>query len=241
MSKPAAIVITGAGQRLGFALAKALHNEQTPVVISYRQERHQIQQLRDLGVHCIQADFASNEGINDFIAQVSNQYPALRAVIHNASDWLAESPQQDVAETMATMLQIHVQAPYQINLAFTKPLKHYFNLSQCAADVIHLTDHIVDKGSKKHIAYAASKAALANLTLSFAAKLAPQVKVNSIAPALLMFNEGDDDAYQQKALQKSLLQIAPGEIEGVQAVQYLLKSRYITGHTLHLDGGRHLV
>lgn len=69
-------------------------------------------------------------------------------------------------------------------------------------DIIHISDYVAQKGSKKHIAYAASKAALDNLTLSFAAKLAPGVKVNGIAPALMLFNEQDDSAYRQKALAK---------------------------------------
>ena len=79
-----------------------------------------------------------------------------------------------------------------------------------------------------------------NLTLSFASKYAPLVKVNSIAPALLMFNQTDEDAYRQKAKNKSLLQIVPGEVEGVNAIRYILESRYLTGKTIALDGGRHL-
>ena len=66
------------------------------------------------------------------------------------------------------------------------------------------------------------------------------VKVNSIAPALLMFNPEDDETYRQKARNKSLLGIVPGEEEGVNAIVYLLQSRYLTGKTIALDGGRHL-
>ncbi len=69
------------------------------------------------------------------------------------------------------------------------------------------------EGSDKHIAYAASKAALDNMTRSFARKLAPDVKVNAIAPALIMFNTGDDEAYRQQALTKSLMQIAQGKVK----------------------------
>ena len=90
------------------------------------------------------------------------------------------------------------------------------------------------------MAYAASKAALHNLTLSFAKRLAPKVKVNSIAPALLMFNDGDSDHYKEKARTKSLLEVVPGAQEAVKAMHYLMQSEYITGQTLHLDGGRHL-
>ena len=96
------------------------------------------------------------------------------------------------------------------------------------------------RGSKKHIAYAASKAAQDNLTLSFATLLAPAVKVNSIAPALLLFNEHDGEEYRKRALSKSLLAREGGLDELQQAVDYLLESRFVTGRIMHLDGGRHL-
>lgn len=236
-----AILITGAGQRLGLELAKQLHSKNTPVVISYRTEREQLHELRDLGIDCICADFSTNQGIKSFYQQIKVHYHSLKAVIHNASEWLPESSSLNESDIMQTMLQIHVQAPYQINLALEELLQRYANEQKLAADVIHLTDYVVNKGSKKHIAYAASKAGLENLTLSFASKFAPSIKVNSIAPSLLMFNEHDDDEYRAKTLKKSLLQIAPGEVEGVKAVKYLLDSTYITGHTLHLNGGRQLV
>ena len=96
------------------------------------------------------------------------------------------------------------------------------------------------RGSRKHIAYAASKAAQDNLTLSFAALLAPKVKVNSIAPALVLFNGTDDDAYREKVLKKGLLPREGGLDEFQRAVDYLLESQYVTGRIHHLDGGRHL-
>ena len=135
------------------------------------------------------------------------------------------------------MMRVHVTAPYTINLALA-PL-----LNACSAeyaDIIHLGDYVSARGSKKHIAYAASKAAIENLSLSYAKKFAPWVKVNSIAPALLMFNQGDPEDYRRKAVKKSLLGIVPGASEGVSSIQYLLDSRFLTGKTIALDGGRHL-
>ncbi|MCE2573045.1 dihydromonapterin reductase [Motilimonas eburnea] len=230
------IVITGAGQRVGLALAKHYVAKRYQVIVSYRSHRAGVDELRELGVICIQADFAHQQGIDDFIAQVQANTTTIRALIHNASDWAAEKHSPDLAGLMTQMMQVHVQVPYQINHALAPLL-----LASEQADIIHFTDYVADKGSQKHMAYAASKAALANLTLSFAAKLAPKVKVNSIAPALLMFNQGDDDAYKSKALAKSLMGLAPGEQEAVACVDYILRSQYITGRTLHLDGGRHLV
>jgi dihydromonapterin reductase/dihydrofolate reductase len=107
-------------------------------------------------------------------------------------------------------------------------------------DIIHLTDYVVETGSPKHIAYAASKAALDNLTKSFSAKSAPNIKVNSIAPSLIIFNDHDDDAYKAKTLKKSLMGIEPGCREIINSVELLLSSNYITGRTLAVDGGRHL-
>ncbi|MBP7664250.1 MAG: SDR family oxidoreductase, partial [Shewanella sp.] len=108
------------------------------------------------------------------------------------------------------------------------------------SDVIHITDYVAEKGSQKHIAYAASKAALHNMTLSFAAKFAPEVKVNSIAPAMILFNAGDDAAYQQKTLAKALLPKEAGNEEIIDLVEYLLNSHYVTGRCHNVDGGRHL-
>lgn len=98
----------------------------------------------------------------------------------------------------------------------------------------------MERGSDKHIAYAASKAALDNMTRSFARKLAPEVKVNAIAPAMILFNENDDAEYRQQALNKSLMKIAPCEKEVIDLVDYLLTSCYVTGRTFAVDGGRPL-
>ncbi|WP_371188641.1 dihydromonapterin reductase [Thalassotalea maritima] len=234
------IIITGAGQRLGLALAKSLLKQGYHLIVSYRHLKPGIVELQQRGADCIQADFATNQGISSFIDSVLSQYNNIRAIIHNASDWHPENDNQPAADLMQQMMQVHVQAPYQINLAMSEALETYHAKNNQCADIIHLTDYIVEKGSHKHIAYAASKAALDNLTLSFASKLAPKVKVNSVAPSLLMFNEWDDNAYREKTMKKSLLGIVPGEQEGVEAIEFILNSRYFNGRTLNLDGGRHL-
>jgi hypothetical protein len=137
------------------------------------------------------------------------------------------------------MMAVHVAAPYRINLGLADLLK-----AGAPSDIIHLGDYVSGRGSKKHIAYAASKAAQDNLTLSFAALLAPDVKVNSIAPALVLFNEDDDAAYREKTLRKSLMQREGGLDEMQHQVDYLT-GRISTAvrirdgpHRIHMDGGR---
>lgn len=236
MSAQHPVIITGGAQRLGLAIAKHLRQQGYPLIVSFRNHRPGVEELHDLGVTTIQADFASDQGIADFIDQIKGRVTGLRGIIHNASDWQAEAATQDHSTLLARMMQIHACAPYQINLALQGLLQQQDNTT----DIIHMTDYVQQTGSKKHIAYAASKAALHNLTLSFATLLAPKVKVNSIAPALLMFNQDDSAEYKQAALQKSLLQRCPGAQEAVKAVSYLMTSDFITGQCLHLNGGRHL-
>ena len=235
------ILVTGGGRRLGLAIVKALLGDGHRVITSYRTHTGVIEELKALGVHCIQADFTQTQDVMRLTEEVITEYQSgIRGIIHNASDWVSEENGGEPAELLSRMWQVHVAAPYQINLALEGLLVKAQKALAAPTDIIHLTDYVAEKGSDKHIAYASSKAGLANLTLSFASKLAPKVKVNAIAPSLLMFHPGDDEEYRQKALNKSILSIEPGEQEGVAAVQYVLSSRYMTGRTLSLDGGRHL-
>ena len=208
----APVLITGGARRIGLALAKAFLERGVPVIIAYRSEYPAMAELKALGACCIQGDFSTHEGIYLFADRVRQVAPKLRAVIHNASARQAESPEVPPEQVMAAMLQIHVYTPYLLNQLLESCLT---GRGRAGADIIHLTDYVVEKGSDKHIAYAASKAALDNMTRSFARKLAPEVKVNAIAPALIIFNAGDDEAYRQQALAKSLMKVAPGESEVV--------------------------
>lgn len=233
----APILITGAGQRIGLAFAKACLERQQPIIVTYRTYRPAIDALQKAGARCIQADFATNDGTDRFIEKLRSETDQLRAIIHNASDWLPENPDQPPEEVMGAMMQIHAMTPYRINLACRDLLEK----GETTTDIIHMTDYVVEKGSAKHIAYAASKAALTNLTLSFARLLAPKVKVNSLAPSLIIFNENDSAEYREKTLKKSLMGIEPGTQVAVDTLQFLLDNPYITGRSLPLDGGRHLV
>lgn len=234
------IVITGVGQRIGRALAQSLQQQGHQVVGSYRSQRPELDQLSALGVRLFQVDFYQPEQLQSWLAFIDQQGP-LRALIHNASDWLAEPSTLDFSINEASqlfdrMLLIHAKLPYLMNLHCAPALQ------ACErADVIHISDYVSQKGSRKHLAYAASKAALDNLSLSFAARFAPTIRVNSIQPSLIAFNDHDDAEYRQSRLAKSLLGIEPGFAEVVTAVNYLLESQYMTGRTLNLDGGRHLV
>ncbi|MFJ3525808.1 dihydromonapterin reductase [Pseudomonas sp. NPDC090203] len=233
-SSPAPVLITGAGQRVGLHCAERLLADGQPVIFSYRTERPGVQRLRDLGAIAIQADFSSRESVMAFIARLKDTTDRLRAIVHNASEWLAETP-GDQGDAFLSMFNVHMLAPYLINLHCAELLQR-----STPADIIHISDDVTRKGSSKHLAYCATKAGMENLTLSFAAKFAPHIKVNGIAPAMLIFQPDDDAHYRAQTLAKSALGIEPGAEVIYQSLRYLLDSTYVTGTTMTVNGGRHV-
>ncbi|WP_404298941.1 dihydromonapterin reductase [Halomonas sp.] len=231
------ILITGGAQRLGRHCAERLVDDGHPVIISYRRERPELDALRERGIVTLPADFSTEAGILDFLERLKAETSSLRAIVHNASDWAPDSSGPEAGATFERLFRVHMLAPYLINL-HARGLLEACSEPQC--DIVHMTDYVVQKGSKKHAAYAASKAGLDNLTLSFAAMYAPAIQVNAIAPALIMLNEGDDEAYAEKARTKSAMEMVPGPGVIYQSLRYLLDNRFVTGVTLPVDGGRHL-
>ena len=230
------IVITGVGKRLGFELAKALLKDDYQIIGTYRTEYPSLADLKELGAELYQVDFYQQGQVDEFISQLSNKNNTIRAIVHNASDWSPDdSAHLSTSEIMHRMMTVHASIPYQMNLALQDKLR-----ASGEADIIHVSDYVAEKGSKKHIAYAASKAAMNNMTLSFASMLAPEVKVNTISPALLKFNPQDGEAYKEKTLAKALLPREAGFDEVIEGVKMLLNSRFMTGRNLQFDGGRHL-
>ncbi|MDF5810816.1 dihydromonapterin reductase [Pseudomonas aeruginosa] len=230
----APILITGASQRVGLHCARRL------LADGEVGDRQLPQRTPGAGRTAPgrradpDADFASEAGIFAFIGALRQHTDSLRAIVHNASDWVAETPGHE-AEAFQQLFSVHMLAPYLINLHCAELLER----SQ-PADIVHLTDDVARKGSARRIAYCASKAGLDNLTLSFAARFAPRIKVNAISPALVMFNDGDDAEYRARTLAKSALGIEPGPEVIYQSLRYLLDNPYVTGTTLTVNGGRHV-
>lgn len=231
------ILITGGAQRLGRHCAERLLDDGQPVIVSYRRERDDLEALRRRGAVTLAADFTSEAGILDFIDRLKATASSLRAIVHNAGDWAPDTDGDDAGANFERLFRVHMQAPYLINLHARELLEA---CPEPQRDIVHMTDYVASRGSKKHAAYAATKAGLDNLTLSFAAMYAPTIQVNAIAPALIMLNEGDDEAYVEKAKAKSAMQMIPGPGVIYQSLRYLLDNRFVTGVTLPVDGGRHL-
>ncbi|HBT56026.1 MAG TPA: dihydromonapterin reductase [Pseudomonas sp.] len=225
---PDTILITGGARRIGLHCAERFVADGYRVIITCRQPRSALPEALEVML----ADFSTTDGIQRFIDELQDRAPRLRAIIHNASLWMDDS---EGASALQQMFMVHMQAPYLIN----QQCRNLF-VPGAAADIIHLGDDVTRKGSARHIGYCATKTGLEGLTRSFAASLAPAVKVNAITPALIMFNPEDDADYRARALNKSALGIEPGPDVVYQSIRFLMDNPYITGSCLPLNGGRHL-
>lgn len=223
------VLITGGGQRVGLHCAQRLVEDGYQVIITCRRLRPEWESQPLEGIDIVLADFSSISGILSFIETLSLRSIRLRAIIHNASIWLEDSYVSP--ELFQSMCMVHMQAPYMINMESSG----WFGEEM--ADIIHITDHDALSGNPELVAYSASKAGLDNLTRSFAARFRPRIKVNSIAPALIMFHAHDSSELKERVLSQLALGVEPGPEVVYQAIRFIMGNEYITGTCIDLNGG----
>jgi len=227
-----AILITGAGQRVGQYLAEQfLTQTDFPVVFTYRTLRPGVQQLLDKGAVGLQVDFLKEEEVTRLEQFLTEQVASLRALIHNASIWAKETDLVQRPNLLAEMFSVHVEIPYRLNY-FCHPLLTAGPMQP--TDIISITDQNIGVGLTHQIGYSATKAALHDLTPSFANLWAPNIKVNEIQPGLVVFNDEDSAEYRQNRLQKMKIPLEPGMDIIWQSVYYLMQLPNTTGRCIKL-------
>lgn len=233
-----AVLVTGAGRRVGLHLAERMMALGHPVIAHYRTSTEDVERLRAAGAVCLPGDLADPDGGPRLAEAVRGVAGSLRAVIHNASAFaVTAADTADALRQLDVFHAVHVRAPFALNRELT-PL-----LDACSArraDIVHITDIYADNPNPVFDAYCASKAGLQNLALSFAKRLAPKVKVNVVQPGPILFKEWHGPEARARVLSETLL----GEEGGVEAigiaVEAILQNHYQTGAVVAVDGGRRL-
>ncbi len=233
-----AVLVTGAGRRVGLHLAQRLHAQNRPIIAHHRTWTEGIAELQRQGVLCIAADLATDDGVEYLVTAVRSAASSLRAVVHNASTFAATSKTPvEALRQFDVFYAVHMRAPFALNIALADLLAL---CSEKCADIVHITDIYADNPNPTFDAYCASKAGLQNLTLSFAKRLAPKIKVNAIQPGPVLFKAWHDEQARRRVLAQTLL----GEEGGVEAigiaVDALLANPFQTGAVIAVDGGRRL-
>ena len=233
-----AILVTGAGRRIGLHIAQRLLAAGHPVIAHSHRESPTIAELRAKGALSVISDLTDANVLPDLANNIKSQTQSLRAIVHNASLFEITSDKIDGAVIqLQKMMAIHAVAPFYLNTALHSLLRE---CSKEYADIIQITDIYADNPNYTFDTYCASKAAAQNLALSFAKRFAPKVKVNVIQPGPILFQDWHGEELRKKILSETLLK-KEGGVESVgMAVEAILANNYQTGAIVVVDGGRRI-
>ena len=233
-------MITGAGIRLGRAMAWSIAQQGGNVLLHYNRSRQPAEELQaeiqNLGgeAHLVQADLADIESTQALINQMSSFTP-LYALINSASIFSPLDLASPTLDSWEVHIRVNLTAPFLLCQAFPSLVE-----PGGKGRIVNILDWRALRPGKDHLPYTISKAGLTALTQSLAVELAPQITVNGLAfGAILPPSDGGDTA--------GILEDVPAErwayLEEVgEALIFLLDGpEYITGEIIHLDGGRHLI
>lgn len=239
-TRPVAL-ITGAARRLGAAIARRLHAAGYDLALHYRHSAADMAALvaelegtRSGSAFALQADLAEYDRLPELVAHTVGRYGRLDALVNNAS---AFSPTPLGTITPAdwdAQFLINARAPLVLAQAAVPHLK------AARGAIVNLVDIYAERPLRDHVVYCMSKAALVAATRALALELAPEVRVNAIAPgAILWPEEGKAEAAKAALLARTPLARTGGEDDIADAVLWLLQGAgYTTGHVLPVEGGR---
>lgn len=231
-------LVTGAARRLGRAIAMALAQQGVHVVVHYNHSADEAastcEEIRRLGVSAwhVQADLGDTAQAATLFERVVDKAGPIDILINNASTFEKETIWETSAESLEANLRLHATAPLILARALAGQNR--------GGAIVNMLDTRLTVYDREHAAYHISKRVLLTLTRMLAIELAPAVAVNAVAPGLILPPAGQDESYLKKLAHCNPLNRygAPGQV--ADAVLFLLRSRFITGQVIYVDGGYHM-
>jgi pteridine reductase len=231
-------LVTGAAKRIGAAISRALAREGVNVVVHYSGSSDAAERLRDeiaaLGVRSwlIQADFEEPQGYETLIERSIATAGGLDILVNNAAIFPLDSLATVTFEDLVRNMQVNAWAPFVLSRDFARVVGR--------GKIVNLVDSRTHDFDWTHVAYILSKHVLDVLTRVTALKYAPDITVNGVAPGLILPPPGKDESYLDRLTDTVPLKRHGSPQDIAEAVLYLLKSDFVTGETIAVDGGRHL-
>jgi NAD(P)-dependent dehydrogenase (short-subunit alcohol dehydrogenase family) len=232
-------VVTGSAKRLGRAVALRLANEGADVVVHYRTSKAQahevVAEIEKLGRRSIAlpANLANVNEINQLFKNVADHLGHLDILVNSAANFLAAQFGETSEELWDTSLDANLKAPFFCAQAAAPLLKRNRGV------IINFADVGGFVGWPGHIPHSISKAGVIMLTRCLAKALAPEVRVNAVAPGTITM-PGDPSEWEADYIRRAPLRRSGKPQDVADAVSFLIHSPFITGHVLVLDGGRSL-
>jgi pteridine reductase len=238
------VLITGGAKRVGAAICRHLHSAGANLMLHYRVSAGEARLLqaelnhqRKDSVALIQADLLDIAKLPAMVEQTAQSFGRLDALVNNASSFFQTPVGEITAAAWEDLIGTNLRAPLFLSQAAAPALKK----SQGA--IVNITDIHAERPLKNYVVYSVAKAGLVGLTRSLARELAPEVRVNAIAPGPILWP--DDETFDELSRQR-IISHTPLKREGTpediaKAVHFLLaEATYVTGETINVDGGRHV-
>ena len=237
------IFITGAAKRIGKEIALCFSEMGWNIIIHYNSSKNDAQVLADEingnnpdSAITVQGNLDVKEDVEKVINEVRDAFPTIDLLINNASTFYP-TPIEDISEEhWDKLVGSNLKGP----LFLIKGLKD--KLKESKGSIINITDTNLSKGVANYSIYSAAKAGLESITKGLARELAPDIKVNAIAPGAML--EPPDVTWTEEQKSKVISSIPlnrmGSEKDISEAVKFLAKSSYITGQIIKVDGGRSL-
>jgi pteridine reductase len=237
------VLVTGGAKRVGAAICRRLHAAGANLAIHYRSSAQQAQELQDElnaarpdSAVAFQAELLDMAALPQLVSAITGRFGRLDALVNNASSFYA-TPLTDIDEQQwIDLLGTNLKAPLFLAQAAADELRRRHGA------IVNIVDIHAERPMQGHLLYSVAKAGLVALTKGLAQEMAPQVRVNAVAPGVIVWPEGaewEDDERRRKIVAHTLLK-REGEPDDIaRTVQFLLNdSPYITGQVIAVDGGR---
>jgi pteridine reductase len=234
-------LITGAGRRVGAAIARTLHGQGAGVGIHYRESAadatalaRELNGLRPNSALTMHADLHDTEKLGALVGKVIAHAGRLDILVNNASSFYP-TPLAGVTEQQWTdLFGTNLKAPLFLARAALPHLKARRGV------IINIVDIHAIRPLRDHTMYGAAKAGLAFLTRALARDLAPDIRVNGVAPGAILWPEGGvSDQTRETVLKQIPLKRVGEPADIASCVLYLVRDApYVTGQIIAVDGGR---
>jgi pteridine reductase len=238
------VLITGGGKRVGAAICRRLHAAGANLMLHYRKSAGEarllsaeLNHVRANSVALIQADLLETAKLPSIVEQTLQTFGRLDGLVNNASSFFATPLGEIAIADFDDLIGTNLKAPLFLAQAAAPALR------RAQGAIVNIADIHAERPLKNFIVYSVAKTALVGLTRSLAREMAPEVRVNAVAPGPVLWPEDEsfDELSRQRIISHTPLKRegTPEDIAG--AVHFLLaEARYVTGETISVDGGRHV-
>ena len=243
MSNSKIILITGAARRVGAEMVRHLHQANMNIVLHYRSSSKDATLLADQlnaeradSVKLLKGDLKDYSAIPKLIDEAITLFGRIDVLVNNASSFYPTDLKDVDEKIWEDLVGVNLKAPIYLTQALANELK------QNQGCIVNIVDIHGDRPLKDYSIYSIAKAGLIMFTKSMARELAPEVRVNGIAPGAIMWPEEPHyEDMHQLVIERTALKREGHPKDVAEAALFLIeRADYITGQIIAVDGGRTL-